>query len=121
MAAQDPTQQDLAALRAEVDRHEGILCVEMARLRDAHGAGKLGSTVVQSISKAVAGQGLGHFPQELPTSQDAFVYLFRLGSPVADLFHHLAHPSPAGAEHLRDAAGGADAAVLAKIRELVCD
>ena len=119
MAAADPAK--MTALRGEIDDHDGVLCATMARLRDAYGAGKLGSTVVQNISRELAKHGLAHFPPELPADQLQEVLVYRQGTPVADVIHAVASPSPAGAATLRRVAQSNDAATLARIRELVCE
>ena len=99
------------------------LCPElqMAILRDAYGAMRLGVHIREAISDRLKSLGIGHYPSNLPENQWSPVRLYRLGSPVAKLITAALYPSEAHDEELRTAAGGDAAAVLEKVRELVCD
>src|SRR5262245_28479743 len=107
-------------LKAEVEENGGVKSFAMWKVRDAYGAGRLGVHVRTNISKQLQGMGLGHFPENLPDSQDATVRVFKLGSPVADVIDAVLRPGTAGDEKLKDAAGGNAEDVLAQVRELVC-
>jgi hypothetical protein len=107
-------------LKAEVEANGGVQSFPMSRVRDAYGAGRLGVHVRTNISKSLQGLGLGHFPSDLPDSQDATVRLFKLGSPVADLIDAVLRPGAAQDQKIRDASGGNAEEVLAAIREIVC-
>ena len=98
-----------------------VLTLEMRHLRDAHGAGRLGVHVRNNISKKLSGMGLGHYPKELPDSQEQLIRLFRQGSPVADLVDAVLNPSPGHDDELRHAIAGDAQGVLDAVRELVCD
>ncbi len=113
--------KSLDQLRQVVEENEGVLTITMEHLRDAHGAGRLGVHVRTSISKALLGRGLGHFPEELPAYQENPVRIYKLGSRVADLIDAVLKPNPDNDEQLRRAGGGDAEAVLDNIRALVCE
>ncbi|MEV5409636.1 hypothetical protein AB0K60_12470 [Thermopolyspora sp. NPDC052614] len=72
-------------LRAVVIRHNGVLRIGMAVLREIGGFGRLGTTVRQTLSGKLAGIGVGHLPAELPASQDQQVLLYQYGTPAANV------------------------------------
>lgn len=51
---------DWNSIKQEVENNGNILTVTMEKLREAHGAGRLGSNVRPEISKILAGMGLSH-------------------------------------------------------------
>jgi len=57
----------------------------MDTLKKIEGAGRLGVHVRNAISRSLESYGLGHLPQELPSTQEDPVRLYLLGSPVADV------------------------------------
>jgi len=57
-----------------VEKNGNVATLTMEQLRDAHGASKLGVNVRAEISSTLAGMGLGHVPQELPTRTSKFAY-----------------------------------------------
>ena len=71
-----------SSLAAAVDQNQGVCVFTMGMLRDVHQAGKLGSTVVQNISKSLNDLGLGHSPTELFTDQWKSVIVYRRGQPA---------------------------------------
>jgi len=94
----------------------------MEQLRDAHGTLKLGVHVREEISKALAGIGLGHVPEELPNYQHELVRVYKKGTPVGDLIETVLKPGQQNDTKLTGqfAVGGVDyAAVVEKIRELI--
>lgn len=56
-------------IKHAVEKNGNLLTLTMQTLRDANGAQKLGSYIRDSISSTLAGMGLGHVPQELPSNQ----------------------------------------------------
>ncbi|MBW0115339.1 hypothetical protein [Pseudonocardia abyssalis] len=108
-------------LRQQVEQGGGLLLTTMEVLRDAHGYGKLGVHVRKAIHDALAANGLGHLPQEMPTYQYEEVRLFRLGTPIADTINAVLHPSEGGDQVLRQSAGSEAQDVLKQIRQLVCE
>jgi len=111
-------------LKTEIKDAGGVLTVSMGRLRDVHGAGKLGNIVVESIAEQLKSVGLGHAPQELPTSQWKQVLVYQIGTPSARLISAIYAIDEESAETIRkfaNAANNTDTATIRKIRELVCD
>jgi hypothetical protein len=116
----------LEKIRAQVDEADGVLTMPMWELRDAYGKQRLGVHVRASISRALKGMGLGHFPERgpdgelLPYSQYADIRLYRLGSPIADFIDAVLEPSEDHDEELRQASSGGAAEILNQVREIVC-
>jgi hypothetical protein len=110
-------------LAQQVDQNAGILTVQMGLLRDVHGAGKLGSIVVNSIHDRLESLGLGHTPAELPTYQEQRAIIYRKGSPVARLIEAVNTISERSDQILRQFASKDNKTneIVQKIRELVCD
>jgi hypothetical protein len=107
-------------VKTKVEAEGGVASFQMGEVRDAHGAGRLGVHVRSNISKALSGMGLGHFPQDLPDSQYAWVRIYKLGGPVADLIDAVLTPGKEGDDRLRETASGDAEKILSDIRELVC-
>ncbi|WP_395365107.1 hypothetical protein ACHGLA_30475 [Streptomyces sp. YH02] len=64
-----------ASLVAAIEEKNGVLQVDVRRLRDILGAGRTGSTVARTIETELARAGILHFPPTVPTSQDRRVVL----------------------------------------------
>jgi hypothetical protein len=107
-------------VKAEVSRNQDVLTVSMEALRNAYGAGRLGIHVRDGISKELHGLGVGHYPTELPDSQDESVRLYKHGTPVADVIDAVLQPGEQHDEEIREAAAKETAEVLKQIRELIC-
>ncbi len=89
----------------------------MRDLRNAHGRQKLGRHVRAGIGWQLRGQGLAHYPTELPGYQEDLVWIFVEGSPFANRINAILDPSEETAEQLR---GWMEAeAILAEVRERV--
>ena len=110
----------LSDAKEVLEQQQGVLTTTMGIVRDAYGAGRLGVHVRKAISDQLKSLGIGHYPDPLPEDQMRNVRLYRLGSPIADLIDAVLQPSEAHDEELRAAAGGEDAAIVRRIRELVC-
>ena len=111
-------------LKTEVEGNGNVLTVTMERLRNAHGAGKLGVNVSRDISNRLAGLGLGHVPTELPSYQEKQVRVYKLGTEVADVIRSAVEPGPEGDAKLKDYAGknpNQFSLIIEKIRELVTE
>jgi hypothetical protein len=109
-------------VKEQVEKNENVRTFTMEVLRDAHGAGKLGVNVRAEISQTLAGIGLGHVPQDLPSYQHEQVRLFKRGTPVGQLIESVLSPGEQNDKSLagRFGAQGPDyAAIVEKIRELV--
>ena len=109
-------------IKKKVEDAGGVLTMTMDVLRDAEGAGKLGVHIRTSISKNLAGNGLGHVPTELPANQHEPVRLYKKGTPVGDLIDTVLNPGDQNDRKLVEQLGheGPDyRALVQRIRELV--
>lgn len=104
-----------------VESNGNLFPCKMERLREIHGAGRLGVNVVAGIQGKLAQHGLGHIPVELPTYQHEYVRIYKRGTPVGTIVEAVLEPTETGDERLREAAGADAAERLQRIRELVCD
>jgi len=114
--------QGYDAIKADVEQNGNVLTTTMERLRNAHGAGKLGVIVRDEISKTLAGMGLAHVPVELPQYQDKPVRLYKLGTAVADVIQAAISPAQENDEKLKSLAGKESsryAEIIERIRDLV--
>lgn len=115
---------DWDELKKLVEQNGNVLTVTMEQLRDAAGAGKLGVHVRAEVSRTLAGMGLGHIPQELPSYQHELVRLYKQGTPVGELIATVLAPGQQNDDKLSGqvAGGGPDyAAIVKRIRELVAE
>jgi hypothetical protein len=115
---------DWDGLKTRVEQNGNVLTVTMEDLRDAAGAGKLGVHVREDISKTLAGMGLGHVPQELPSYQHEPVRLYKHGTPVREVIATVLGPGQQNDAKLREqfGDGGVDyGAIVQRIRELVAE
>jgi hypothetical protein len=110
----------LGELKEAVVANGDVLTLPMEALRDAYGAKRAGRIVREDLAKKLAGVGLGHFPDQLPTYQHELVRLYTLGSRIHDLINAVSGPSEDNDEVLKEAAGGEEAEVLRQVRALVC-
>jgi hypothetical protein len=120
----DEQMQRYNDFKKEVQDTGGFVLASMGKLRDVHGAGKLGNTVVENIGEQLKASGLGYFPDELPTLQWKSVFVYQLGMPAAGLFEALKGMDENAVETIKkftNPGDNKDAATIRKIRELVCD
>lgn len=113
---------DWNAIKDAVEKNGDVKTVTMEELRNAHGAAKLGVHVRDTISSTLAGMGLGHIPEVLPTYQHELVRLYKRGTPVGDLISIVLTPGEQNDGRLVEqfTGGGVDySAIVQKIRELV--
>jgi hypothetical protein len=113
--------RDIPAVRRAVENSQDVLTVSMENLRDAYGASKLGKIVVENISKALKGQGLGHYPNPLPNYQEGAARIYKIDSHVGQIIEAVFEVGDANDAILRQATEGEANALIQKIRELVCD
>jgi hypothetical protein len=62
-----------------------MMRVHMGRLRIAHGVGRLSEGKAREISEELHRRNIGHYPPELPTSQNDVVALYELDQPFAQV------------------------------------
>lgn len=77
-------------INEEVLRNGSVKTFTMDTLRAATGVAKLGVHVKAIIKKQLAGFGLGHIPEELPSYQHVSVRLHKRGTQIGDMIE-LAH------------------------------
>jgi hypothetical protein len=110
--------------KKNVQESGGFILANMGYLRDVHGAGKLGTIVVENISEQLKASGLGYFPDELPTLQSKNVFVYQIGTPASRLFEAVKNADENSVEIIKKFANtkdNKDTATIRKIRELVCD
>jgi len=109
-------------VKKRVEEAGGVLTTTMDVLRDADGAGKLGVHIRASISRNLAGMGIGHVPAELPANQRDQVRLYKRGTPVGELIECALNPGEDNDRKLveQGTSDGLDyRAIVQRIRELV--
>lgn len=116
-----PSWATIADLAADVRANGNVLTCQMAAVRDAYGAGRLGKHVANSIQQELASLGMGTQPAQLPQDQWSEVRLFALGSQVAEIIAAAHTPGADQDQRLREVAGSQHAEIVARIRDLVCD
>ncbi len=111
-------------IKQVVEKNGNVTTISMEQLRDAHGSGRLGVTVREEISRELAGMGLGHVPQELPSYQDEHVRVYKHGTPVGELIDTVLKPGQENDCKLTAQVGDSEvdyATIIEKIRELVSE
>lgn len=101
-----------------VDGHQDVLTIKMGQLRHAGGFGRLDDGPCQRIHEELRGVGLSHFP-ELTRNQEDQVRVYRSSGPMANLIDAVARPGPERDEYLRQLAGGEEAKLLQRIRDIL--
>jgi len=105
----------------EAVKANGARTYDAGELRDAYGVDRLGRLVREGISSALAGEGITHWPKEIPQYQDEPVRLFHIGSPTGELIAAVLQPSEANDERIAAAVDSDNADILIKVKQLVCD
>ncbi len=113
--------KNLDEIKQMVEDKGGVASVQVETLRDAYGAGKMGKTVAQNISDALAGLGLKHWPGDFPNYSYEWVRLYVSGSQVAKIVDAVLECGDEEDELIRRVTKSDDALTISKIRELVCD
>jgi hypothetical protein len=111
-------------IKQKVEQSGNVVTLTMEELRNAHGALKLGVNVRAEMTSTLAGMGLGHVPEVLPTYQNELVRLYKKGTPVGDLIATVLMPGEQNDTKLVNqfAGTGTDyAGIVQKIKELVGD
>ena len=115
---------DWNSIKENVEKNGNILTVTMEDLREAQGVAKLGIHVRAEISKTLAGMGLGHVPQELPSYQHELVRLYKRGTSGGDIIELVLTPGQQNDAKLSQHFGqeAVDySSIIAQIRELVTE
>jgi len=108
-------------LAKDVKAHNGICSYPMNVLRDVHGAGKLGTTVIQNISKELALKGLGHYGP-LKLNQGDKVKIYDRGTTVGKIIEALDDQSSESEAYLQQLSDSTDRAkTIKRVKELVAD
>ena len=109
-------------IKESVEKNGNVLTLSMEQLREAIGAGRLGVNICADISRTLAGMGLGHIPEALPSYQHEQVRLSKHGTQVGELIKTVLTPSQQNDRTLVDQFGDQAvdyATIVQKIRELV--
>jgi len=110
----------LSELREAVENEGDLLAVPMWVVRDAYGAERLGKIVRQNIATALANEGLGSVPMDVPDRQYEIVRIYRLGTGVAQIIDAVLKPTTEGDVRLRSASSSEALQQINRIREIVC-
>jgi len=111
-------------IKQTVEDNGNLKTFTMETLREAHGSGRLGLHVRSEISRTLAGMGLGHVPQDLPTYQHEQVRLYKRGTPVGQLIETVLAPGEQNDRKLVEQFAQPDtdyASIIEQIRELVAE
>ncbi len=84
-----------------VEQSGNVASLPMSALREAVGRQRLTSGVVAEIAQTLAEHGLASCPETLPHDHRSVVRVYRLGTPVAEVFRTVTVPSEAFDEPLR--------------------
>ena len=109
-------------IKIQVESNGSVKTFSMETLREAHGAGKLGVHVISEMSRTLAGMGLGHIPQTLPSYQHEQVRVYKRGTIVGDLIETVLAPGEGNDRKLADQFTDTStnfAEIVERIRELV--
>jgi hypothetical protein len=115
-----PPFTDLDGLKRYVMECGGVATVQMRYVRDAFSHGRLGVRVRQAISLRLIRAGIGHLPAQLPDDQDKFVRLYDKNSEAGQWIDKGLEPNPLEDEMIQDRFAGAEAAMIDRIRKIVC-
>lgn len=107
----------LNGIRESVIENGGVKTVTVAELRIAIGKGKMGTHVAQEIKENLGKLNLGHYPENIPTSQNENVLLFDKSNHVNKIIHAVIDPSPDTDHILTNLQGGSSQ--LQQVRDLV--
>lgn len=111
-------------IKERVEEQGNVRTVTMEELREAYGASRLGVHVRSDISRALAGVGLGHIPEELPSYQHEQVRLYKKGTTAGELIDTVLSTGEQNDKKLVEQLGDrqADYAdIVQKIRDLVAE
>ncbi len=111
--------ESLEEIKEAVVGHGGVLTLDMAQLRDAYGADRLGSHVREGIKAKLKKLGLAHRPRRLPNYQEDAVRLYVRKSPVGDLLKAAFRPGESSDKILRRLANGEAERKLRQMTELL--
>lgn len=115
--ATEPTTYD--ELREAVIADGGVYHTTAGVLRDIQKAGRLGTTVRDTIVRRLGEHGLAVLPPDLPQYQEQSVIIYQTGGTVEQVVEAVAYPSEAAAKVLRGLATSNAQDILQQIRALV--
>lgn len=108
-------------LEEVVKEDDGLVDVQMWQLRDGIGWDRLTTGALRAIHDELTQRGLGYFPQPLSPHRHDSVRIYKRGTAVGNLVEAVLTPTEAGDQLLRETASGDAAAMVEKIRRLVCE
>ncbi|MGM8929962.1 hypothetical protein [Salinicola halophyticus] len=118
---QMPTWEEI---KGRVEEQGNVCTVAMEELREAYGASRLGVHVISDISRALAGVGLGHVPEDLPNYQHEQVRLYKKGTKVGEFIDTVLSPGEQNDKKLTEQFDDQQtdyAEIVRKVRDLVAD
>lgn len=108
-------------LAEDVKAHNGICSYTMSVLRDVHGAGKLGTTVIQNIGRELTSRGLGHCGP-LKLNQWEKVKIYDKSYTIGKIIEALSSEQPEDEAFLQQLSDKKERArTIEKIKELVAE
>ena len=111
---------DYDRIANDIETNDGVIVVEMWRLRDAHGADRLGVNVNAAISEELDHRGIGHLPPSLPLSQHEPARLYKKKSAVGRFISALAKFDEKSNQKLRSLANDDSEKIVQRIKEMIC-
>lgn len=100
-------------------RAGGVATLNMWQLRDAYGAVKLGSLIVEEISQELDRRGIGHIPVELIPDQWEKARVYLRAGPCGKLLDAAVNPGNDTDESLREFASDQNSLIVDQIRRLL--
>lgn len=88
-------------LRAAAERHDGLFLTDMQTLRNLDRSQRLTGNVIARVEASLNRHGLKHLPATLTLHQQAEVWIYVPGTPLANLFNAVLNPSRSGDSLLR--------------------
>jgi len=111
-------------VKQKVEENGNLTTLTMEELRDVMEVSRLGVHIRDSISRKLAGIGLGHIPRNLPSYQHEQVRIYKRGTTIGDLIDQVMSPGQQNDRKLAEQFSEEPidyAEIVAKIREIVSE
>lgn len=109
----------IETLKEELEENEGVLTVQMSKVRDACGYERLRENVVLAISETLELTGIGHVPKRLPMDQNAQVRIYLRKSIAGRVIDAALKPGSRNDDKLRELSAGGAQEKLDSIKEIL--